>query len=193
MKERTKELRPVDTGTVVLQTVKIALWGLLALALIGLAILELIPRGGSGLTMKESFEIYSSPIDAGNGKYASAIGGTIFNPTDDRMDIQSVTVTVAAGRRTKDVVLEGFVLPPRTTRELSSDWSDAMHYDRIDRITVVTANGSEEISNSASSAFGGAVWIYLILLFPVGGLLWNSIKVRRYLEEEKVLMEQSEQ
>ena len=78
-----------------LKNLQIVLWGLLALLFAILLLLECIPATGStGITVKESVAVSSALINKTQQNYISAISGVLFNPTDDVITVERVTVTV---------------------------------------------------------------------------------------------------
>ncbi len=185
MNQQTEPIKTADRKTCILQDLQIALWGALAVVLILLAILELIPSGGSGLTMKEAFAVSSSQISAGAGSdYVTELGGVLFNPTDETLEIESLKVTVSSGAGSREIDFGALTIPPRTAWSLSETWQEGRAYERIYAITATLDGTPEPLENSVRAGSFGASLIFVILLIPVAFLLLRAIKVRRYLAEE---------
>ena len=168
-----------------LQDLQIVLWGVLALVLIVLTVLELLPASVSDLTVEEPFSVSSSLIDVSNQTYVSAVTGTVANTGGEQITVDSVRITVSNGRVSKDIEIEGFVLPPRTEQELSEGWTGNIDFDRITRILVTVDGQDDVIANVSSSiAVSGIAIFYLIVLIPIAILLVRACKVRYYIYQD---------
>ncbi len=174
------------------QNLKILLWGLLTLLLVVLTILEMIPTDATALRVEEVFRVSSSMISVSEKTYVSAVSGTLANPGDEAVRIDSVIVTVGNGEVTKDIVMDGFVLMPRSSEELTSGWTGNIQYDRITRLCVVVDGEKDVLTNIGSSLpVNGIAIFYLILLFPAALLLVRSCKIRYYIYQEMQMQDRA--
>ena len=172
-----------------LQDAKIALLGILAIALIVLTVLELIPNESVGLEVKETARVSSaslSPIDAEVKDYQTAVTGMLSNPTDETVKVDSVNVKISDGESTRDVVIEGFEIPARSYREFSSGFEGQIAYDRVTEVAVTVGSVRDVLPNQTESRspISGVAVFYLALLVPVAWLLVRAVKGRYYLHQE---------
>ena len=172
-----------------LQDVKIAIFGILAVVLIVLTVLELMPQGGLGLEIKEAVRVSSaslSPFDAEVRDYQTSVTGMLSNPTDATVKVESIRVRIAFGDNTREVAIGGFEMPARTTREFSQTFEGQTPYDRVSEVGV-TVGGVEELllnSTESRSTVSGVAVFYVALLALFLYLLVRAVKGRYYLYQE---------
>ena len=172
-----------------LQDIKIAIFGILAVVLIVLTVLELMPNEGLGLEVKEAVKVSSaslSPFDAEVKDYQISVTGMLSNPTDAAVKIDAIHIKVQGGSAVRDVVIEGFELPARTDREFSQVFEEQVFYDRVSEVKV-TIGGAEEVllnQPESHSPISGVVVFYLVCLALLVYLLIRAAKGRYYLYQE---------
>lgn len=172
-----------------LQTVKIVLFSLLALALAVLTVLELQPTALSELQIKTPFCVSSALIDVGQGAYALEVNGEFVNESNETVEVDAIAVTVSNGKLTKRIEMEGFALPPRTSQEVTETWTGIHSYDRITRVEV-TVNGEVDVlANTANPGVSGIAILYLIALAGVAILLVRACKIRYYIHQEARMLQ----
>ncbi|MBR2019256.1 MAG: hypothetical protein IKA05_02550 [Clostridia bacterium] len=173
----------------ILQTVKIVLFSLLALALAVLTVLELQPTALSELQIKTPFRVSSALIDVGQGAYALELNGEFVNESNETVEVDAIAVTVSNGKLTKRIEMEGFALPPRTSQEVTETWTGIHSYDRITRVEV-TVNGEVDVlANTANPGVSGIAILYLIALAGVAILLVRACKIRYYIHQEARMLQ----
>ena len=171
-----------------LKNLQIVLWALLALLFATLLLLECIPAAGStGVTVKESVTVSSALINKTQQNYTSAISGVLFNPTDDVITVERVTVTVKGEEAGREVELEGFVLPPRTGQELYESWESLDSFTRVTRVAVTVDGDTVALSNANRAVEQGPVVVLGVLLAFAVFLLVRAAKGRYYLWQESKL------
>lgn len=172
-----------------LQDVKIAIFGILTVALIVLTVLELMPQGEIGLEVKEAVRVSSaslSPFDAEVKDYQTSVTGMLSNPTDAAIKIDAIHIKVQGGDAVRDVVIEGFEMPARTDREFSQTFEGQTPYDRVSEVKV-TVGGAENVllnQPESHSPISGVAVFYLALLALSVYLLVRAAKGRYYLYQE---------
>ena len=173
-----------------LTNLQIAVFGLLSLLLLVLTVMEFLPEKSHGVTVRQSITVSSSslsPIEAEIKDYHSQIGGSLFNPTDQTIAVDSVSVTVSDGKNEKTVTVEGFTLPARTEREITASFEGQICFDRVIETSVSCGGTSDVLPNQTASSFriGGIVIFYLVLLAVAVLLTVRATKVRYYLYQEE--------
>ena len=177
-----------------LSDLQIAVWAILALFLVILLILETRPTPNqSDLTVSEPITVNSSIIDVHTQRYSTTVRGSLYNPTNEPVTIDSVTVSVITDDKGYRVVeFDGFVLHPRMAEEITHTFTGGTEYQRVSRVAV-TVNGEERVivnTTNRQASISGAVIFFLILLVPVLLLLTRAIKIRYYLYQEKLYFDQ---
>ena len=170
-----------------LQDAQILLWGLLTLAILVLAVLELFTgESYDTLYVKERVKVSSSVISMTEQNYLCAVDGRLYNPTDEAIVVKELIVTVGNGKGTRRVEFEGFTLPPRTVKDLSATWTAMTSYQTVEQIRVKTDKEEMILSNLTddSSPISGGLIFYAVLLIPCALLLIRSSKIRYYLWQE---------
>ena len=89
-----------------LQNLKIVLWGVIALLLAVLTVLELFTAGATDLGVGEPIKVSSSLINVGEGRYTSAISGSIKNSGTEAVRIDAVQITVSDGKESSEIKLD---------------------------------------------------------------------------------------
>lgn len=172
-----------------LVTLQLAVFGILALLLLVLTVTELIPDSSQGLEVRQPIKVSSSslsPIGAEIKDYHSQVAGSLFNPTDETVTVDSVNVTVSDGKNEKVVTVEGFTLPARTEREITASFEGQISFDRVTEVSVVRGAETDLLPNQTASAFdvSGIVIFYAVLLVIAVLLTVRAAKVRYYLYQE---------
>ena len=185
MTEQVNERKKPTKKDFLIQDLKIVLWAIPSLLLIVLMLLEMLPQRGTGLEMKKQVTVSSALVSVSSKDYVSAVNGTLYNPTDDTIVVDSLSVTVGDGRTDRKITFQGFTMPPRTEKELSQGWVGMVEYDRVLNVKV-TIDGDETqlFNNSVKTGIGGAVIFFLVLLIPVALMLIRACKIRYYLYQE---------
>ncbi|MBQ8431721.1 MAG: hypothetical protein IJX28_02450 [Clostridia bacterium] len=167
--------------------------GLILLCLLWclLAALEWIPTAPSGLEVQEEVTVSASLLNKNDQTYVLDLYGSLFNPTDEAVNIQSLKVTVSDGDGQEETLtLEGMQLPPRTKWEIGHRWEGVVNYDRVTHVVVVTEGGEDLIPNTESAVKGsGLALIYLALLLMTAGILIRRCKLRYYMHQEDRMAE----
>jgi hypothetical protein len=183
----TERTNQVSVKTKLLQDAQILLWAVLALVLVLLAILELATAGNTdGLQVKETINASSSLISVTDKNYLCAVDGILYNPTDDKITVEKLTVTVVDDKNTHVVEFEGFSVLPRTSHELATTWTDRKGYDTVKEIRA-TVDGEDRIlvNADAKTPVSGGLIFYAVLLAVVAFLLVRASKIRYYLWQEE--------
>ncbi|MBQ7348140.1 MAG: hypothetical protein IJW55_09285 [Clostridia bacterium] len=180
-----KEMRK----TKLLYNLEIVLWGVLTGLLAVLIVLELIPAPTSGLEVKETVKVSAaslSPFDAEVKDYTCSVAGVLANPSDTDVTVDAVRVTVSDGKNNRVLELEGFVLPARSTRELSLTFEDTVGYDRVQEVAVMSDGAEDILPNQTNSGLeiSGVLVFYLICAVVSVLLLVRACKRRCYLQQE---------
>ena len=168
-----------------LQNLKIVLWGVLALLLAVLTVLELFTAGTAELGVGEAIKVSSSLIHVGEGRYTSAISGSIKNSGAKAVRIEAVRVTVSDGEESREIELDGFVLPARYEREIGTVWQGTENFNRVTRVSI-TVDGTEDVlpNTAAEMPVSGIAIFYLALLLVDVLLLVRAVKIRYYIYQE---------
>ncbi len=173
-----------------LAVLQIVLFAFLTLCLAALLILELLPKGTEGLSVKSplaasssSLSPYGEPVKV----YRTQIIGSVTNSSEQVFEVSSVQVTVSNGYVEKNVeYTEAFTLPPRHDRDIVFDFEGDADYDRVIAVTAVVNGERVEIKNTAERfSVGGAAIFFGILLIPCVCLLIRACKVRYYIRQEE--------
>ena len=141
------------------------LFGLCAIALAILAILSLIPAEvETGLTVKETLFVSSSPQNAEKTSYVSQIQGILINESDEELIVDALKIKVSDGKTEREMLLEGFKLPARVSYTLLHEWQDTHNYNRINSVTAVIGGKDASLANAtADLPFNFSTVAYLAL------------------------------
>ena len=185
MSIQNEELKTNYKKDCLLQNLKIVLWGVLALLFAVLTVLELFSYGTTDITVSDTVKVSSSLINVNEEHYVSSISGSISNAGKDTIRIDAVTVTVSDGKESRDVKIEGFLLPAYYERELVADWEGDVCYDRVTRVAI-TVDGVEDVLPNAVNTLpvSGIAILYVVLLAVAVLLLIRACKVRYYIYQE---------
>ena len=169
--------------------VRIGIGAALAILFLVLCVLEMIPSEASGLATKEVFRVSSAsltPADAQEKHYTCLLMGCVDNPTDAEIRVEGLRVTVEGEGVEKVLELEGFVLPARTSREVSYSFEDTVCYDDVKALDALVGGETERISNRVGGALsiGGGLIVSLIGLVVSALFLVDSCKRFGYLKQE---------
>lgn len=172
-----------------LTNLQIAVFGLLSLLFLVLTVTELLPEKSYGVTVRQPVTVSSSslsPIDAEVKDYHTQIVGSLFNPTDEAITVDSVSVTVSDGKNEKTVTVGGFPLPARTEHEITASFEGQISYARVTEVLLMSGGETDVLPNQTASSFriGGVVIFYLALLGIAVFLTVRAAKVRYYLYQE---------
>ncbi len=154
-----------------------------------LCVLELIPAESSGLATKEKFEVSSAsltPAGSPEKHYTCLLMGVLKNPTDKEIRVDALRVSVEGEDRERILELPGFVLPARTSRDVSYTFEDTVCYDDVKSILVTSGAAEERIPNRKETAvaISGSLIFSLIGLAVSVLLLIDSCKRFGYLRQE---------
>jgi len=191
-KEETR--KPPSIKLRLLYDLRIAVWAVLALMLVVLLILEFAPvPNKSNLTVSERVTVASEIVNVQSGQYVTTVSGALYNPTDEAITVDSVLISITAGKSFRGVDMEGFVIHPRTSQELFTSWVGGTDFNNVSRITV-KINGEEQVvinsTSSTTTVLSGALIFYLIVLAIVTWFLVRASKLRFYLHQEAILLKE---
>ena len=179
-----------ENGTVTLkdrliQSVQIVVFGLLALALTVLAMLELIPTQTKGLQVKERIEVASFAVDSTGRRFVSSVHGSFKNNSNATVEIEKVHLLLSNGKIRKEIDLDGFTLPARCEQDVELNFECDVDVNTVVRIEA-TVNGERTVLENRSEAqtVNGFFVVYLVLLIPAVLLCIRAAKVRYYLYQE---------
>ena len=192
MNDPKETLQPPSNKDLILADLRIGIWAILAILLVVLLVLELAPvQNTSALTVSERFTATSELVNVNSQQYVTTVSGTLYNPTDKPITVDSVLVSITAGKAFRGVDMEGFVIHPRTSFDLHTSWVGGTEFNKVTRITVVV-DGEEQVvlnTNAAGTpAVSGAIIFYLILMAIVAWFLIRASKLRYYLHQEKIFL-----
>ena len=168
---------------------RIGICAALAVLFAVLCVLELIPTDSSGIVTKEKFQVSSASltsVDSPEKHYTCLLMGALDNPTDKEIRVDALCVSVEGEETEKIIELPGFILPARTSREVTYSFEDTVCYDSVKSIRVMLGDAEERISNreSTAAALSGALIFSLVGLAVSLLLLIDSCKRFRYLRQE---------
>lgn len=138
--------------------------GLCTIAFIVLTVIALIPQSReTGLAVKETVFVSSSALEKDSTKYVSQIQGALVNTSDAEITVDTLKIKVSDGRNTREIVLDGFKLPPRVTYPILYEWKDSYYFSRVSAV-IATSDGTEEyLSNlTAQDPFDLSALIFLV-------------------------------
>ena len=173
----------------ILYDLRLAFWAILAILLVILLVLELAPaeENISSLTVSDRITVSSELVNVQSKQYSTSVRGTFYNPTNEPITVDSVQVSITASTGFRGVDFEGFVIHPRTSHEIYTEWKGGTDFNNVSRITV-EINGEKQVvlnSNAATApAISGAMIFYAIVLAAVAWFLIRAIKLRYYLYQE---------
>lgn len=189
MTERTNGLKK----DAILQTVWIVLWGILALALACLLVLELASEmGGEEIAVNEEVTVASALISSDNQLHSSLVSGRIANRSAKGITIETLRVTVRARNGAERIVrVEQIVIPARSVYILDERFESGAYFESVERVEI-TVDGEtrmlDNVSENGRSIFDGATLLYAALLVPVVWLLIRASKKRYYVFEESKIV-----
>lgn len=176
---------------VLLQNVKIAIFGILTLLLLVLTVLELVPNQSTVITVKEPIAVSSVLVDTEKGIYENAISGMIFNDSEHTVTVDSVTVTVSNREQDANVQIPlSLTMIPHAQEEILFSKLDFHAFTHVDAVTAEINGDTHSLSNVQDNVIGASALILIALLLIFGFLLYRSILVRYYMYEEKKLKDQ---
>lgn len=171
-----------------LQTLKIVLFAVMTVLLVGLALLQVLPKSTSVLREKEEISVSSALIHAASGTYSTQITGRISNPTDRTVSVSSVTVCIGNGSIEKEIVLEGFALPAYGEKTLSFTEEGTVCWDRVSSVRITSEDNTELLLTSdAESSFGVAFLLLAAGTAVAAFLLVHAVAVRVYMAQEDAM------
>lgn len=148
-----------------------AVFALCALVCAVLGVIALIPPPvETGLTVKETVVVSSSPLDKSKKNYVSQIQGILHNASDEEIEIDALKIKVSDGKNEREIVLDGFKLPPRVTHPILYEWKDSHSFSRVHAVTVTTDGGEEQLSNLTASMpfdFGALIFFAVCAIFAL--------------------------
>lgn len=189
MEERTKNLKK-DT---ILQTVWIVVWGIFALALACLLVLELVlEMGGEDVVVNEQVTVASALVSADNQIHSNLVSGRIANRSAKGITVESLRVTARGRDGAERIVrVENFVIPARSVYILDQRFDSGTYFESVERVEI-TVDGEtrllDNVSENERSLFSGATLLYAAFLVPVVWLLVRASKKRYYLFQESKMV-----
>ena len=182
-----------DNGTVSLkdrltQSVQIAIFGLLALILIVLTVLELIPAQTKGLQVEDRLEVASFAVDSTGLRFVSSLHGNFKNNSNETLVVEDVRVLLSNGKIRREIALDSFTLPARCEQDVELNFECDVDVNTVVRIEAKVNGEAMVLENrDAAQTFSGIAVFYLVLLIPSVLLCIRAAKVRYYLYQESRL------
>ena len=168
------------------QNLKIVIWGVLALLLLVLVVLEAFLHGAQTLEIAKQFRVSSALVAVGSDEYICSLDGALVNSSDEVVHLDRVAVEVSGREGSDTVVLESIDLYPRFDRDISVTWQASVAYERIDRISITVGDETDVLVNrERTSPLDGVMLFYLILLLLDALLLTRASMIRYYLHQEE--------
>ena len=172
----------------IVRDIQIALWTIVVIFCAVILILESASTVTTErLTVKEDFFVSSSLINKAQQNYMSAITGVLYNPTDEVINVERVTVTVKGDGVGREVEIEGFSIAPRMGQAIYEEWEGLDAFSRVTRISATIDGETTVISNVSNTAEQGTVVVLIGLLAFAALLLALAIRGRYYLWQESRL------
>ncbi|MBQ8310747.1 MAG: hypothetical protein IJX80_07025 [Clostridia bacterium] len=168
------------------------LFGLCAVTLAVLTVISLIPSSDTGLTVKETLSVSSSPKDSSEMQYISQIQGVLINEGDEEIVVDALKIKVSDGRIEREMLLEGFSLPARVSYNILYEWQDTHDYEQINAVTAVMNDTDAVLANAtAGMPFNFSTLVYLVLCTVAVLLTVHFGKQCYYLIQEKQLKKEN--
>ncbi len=148
--------------------IAVILCALLAVALLVMTVVSAFSIGGQkGVAVKEMFDVSSSSLDGYDSQqrhFVSQISGYLINYDDQKADVERIVIVVGDGKNRQTIELEGLVLYPRLSEEITHEWQTSFNYDRIHSVTV-TYNGEDvRLANSTAEwELDPSMFLYALL------------------------------
>ncbi|MBQ9806374.1 MAG: hypothetical protein IJW49_07715 [Clostridia bacterium] len=177
----------------VLQYAKTVLCGVAVIALLAVAVLEMIPTKDVGVAVKEEVYAASQNLYANSAEYTTQIRGVLRNSTKNTVYVESIRVVIGDGSRKMDVVLPAAKIAPNAEYEVVKDFVGVGEFDTVHELYVTIGGEETRLTNRSVSAFPltGLAIGCLVLLIPAVFLLVRSIKGCHYLYQERKIREKS--
>ena len=169
----------------VLQTVKIAVFSLLALVFIVFSVLALLPER-TAVEVRSAFTASSSVLSIEDGTYQTVVSGKLRNTSSAPVMVDRVTVRLAG--LADPLVTDGpILLRPRTDTDVTFRLEDGRSYDAVSAVSVT--EGGEEIAlrNPAVSDAFAYAFLPILLALVFLALAVHAVIVRVYMAQEKRL------
>ena len=184
-----KENGAVTLKDRLIQSVQIAVFGLLALALTVLAVLEMIPTQGKGIQVEERLEVASFAVDSTGTRFVTSLHGSFKNNSNETIEVEKVRVLLSDGETRRPYEMKGFTLPARCEEPFELNFEYDVAVDTVVRVEAIVNGESVILENrDARASVSGALIFYLVLLIPVALLCLRAAKVRYYLYQEMRLI-----
>ncbi len=173
-----------------LADLKIILCAVLALLAVVVGVLSLF-SGQTALSVREEIVVSASPIDTYHDRFSCYLSGELFNPTDEEITIESLTVSVGDGHRhspmpVEEIALEPITIPARCKHSIFLEWEDVYEWDRVITVKATVAGESLALENPEKSIqLSGLTVSSLVILVCSLALLIRYSKVRAYIAQEK--------
>lgn len=155
----------------ILYRILTVLSGVCAIVFLVLAVLSLIPPSvDTGLTVKETLFVSSSPIDRDGKKYASQIQGVLTNESNKEIHLDALIIKVSDGKTERVISLTGARIPARVSHEILYEWEDVQMFDRINGVTVVVDGKEEALANATANMpfnFSPVAFLALCAIFAL--------------------------
>ena len=170
----------------------VLLCGVLALIFLVLTVVSLFGmKGNQGVSVKEAFDVSSSPLDTTNQNFVSQLSGYLINYEDEKAIVESILVVVGNGNHREQIEIDGVTLYPRLSEEIRYEWKTDFDFDRVHSVTVIVNGQSQTLANSTAEwEFNPEILIYALLCaVSCFGVVFTFKK--RYYRYQEDLMEAS--
>ena len=182
----------------ILQTVLICVWGVMTLLLAVLLTLEVVSSFQTApVTVKEELSVSASVIEViseDHKVYAIELGGRFYNPTQNAVRVDGLTVIIGADDAEKTISFdESFIIPAYSDHEISRSFKSESAFSEIVCVKAVMDGEAIEFSNipteEEDAASGAAMSIYAAAMVCTVWLLIVAAKKRYYLFQELKMQE----
>lgn len=165
------------------------LFALCAIVLAVLTVISLIPPAvDSGLTVKETIFVSSSPQNAEKTSYVSQIQGILINESDEELIVDALKIKVSDGKTEREMLWDGFKLPPRVSYDLLYEWQGTHDYERIYSVTAVIGGVEEPLANATAGMPFDFGTVILLVLCAISAMISLHFGKQCYylIQEEQI-------
>ena len=171
--------------TILLQTVKIAVFAILALVFIVFSILALTPAR-TAVEVRTAFSASASALSVEDGTYLTVVTGTLRNTSSAPVVVDRAAVRLS-GLSDALVTDEPFLLAPRTETELTFRVEAKKPLETVAGVSVTVGGREIALRNPAVRDAFGYAFLPILLAIVFAALTAHAVIVRVYMEQEKRL------
>lgn len=144
-------------------------------------------QSNEGITVKEAFDVSSSPLDAENRNFVTQLRGYLINYEDEKAQVEKIVIVVGNGREREEIELDGLTLYPRLAEEIHYEWKTSFDFDRIHSLTVIVDGERQLLANNTIEWEFNPDIIFYVLLCAVccfGMVFAAKKRYYRYQEDQ---------